>query len=138
MPPECPDDVKMSLEVFLEPNGLCDTIVEYIAPIYIQIDEIGLLFPSDVVVPRQHIHDVLVSEGGDKEKAIAVLQQYYPLLRVDASSTAQPLPTTTTTTTTTSSSHASSIYMPPPNYNNFHQNQQCPPPPQQQQQQVSE
>jgi hypothetical protein len=74
-----PPGIRISGEVFAEEDGLGDAIVDYITPIYVTLDALYPCFhPS---IPRQRVHDVLVSSNGDKDIALQRLQKEYPLNR---------------------------------------------------------
>jgi len=93
-------EMNISLEVFLEEEGLGTTLAEYVAPLYQNldlifnriravsevsesVDGIGrtiLSLSSGCAITRQHIFDILVSQHGDAGETQLILQQMHPTL----------------------------------------------------------
>jgi len=83
-----PGDMRISGEVFAEADGLGDTIIEYMVPIYLNVNELHGVLPG---VPRQVIHDTLVSCGGDRDAALIKLRAQ-PQTRIPVSAKPVVLP----------------------------------------------
>ena len=99
-PHEAINKMRISLEVFMEEDGVGMTLKEYFVPIYQSLDHlfsmiksaatvtervdeggrIILALPSGCAITRQHILDILLGQHGDVKDTELILQQMHPSL----------------------------------------------------------
>lgn len=127
--------MKISLEVFMEEDGIGPTLAEYIYPLHRGLDLLFqrveavaspsrdsagrciLTLESGCAITRQHIYNILLAQHGDADETWQILQQMHPSIPALASSsnvTATPTPIPAATTTSPSQSPPPAPPLPQP------------------------